>query len=133
MRYLILLILLSLSVKCLADSDAYFVQSSFSQSVSSAVASSSVSTITAHGPLKYYALQVSGVGAAPSAWDVRLEGSLDGLKYVSLAQNATGDGDGSVKVATKTAVSPMTYVRAYVKSLSLGSASSIKVTALATQ
>lgn len=131
-RFLTAVALLSaLTAPCRSQS---FISTSFSQAISSATASAftwkqSVGT----APLQHFALQVTGTGAAASAWDVRLEGSLDGVKYAPLAQNATGDGDGSIKFSTGTTFSPVNYIRAYVNSLTLGSATKITATVLGTQ
>lgn len=115
-----------------ADSDAYFLQ--IASVTSSAVV---IATASAHGILKSFSLQVVGQGAAPSSWIVNLEGSIDGLNFTKIMEHASGDGDAnaSVKASTSPAsgIFPVTSIRANVKSLSLGSATGIAVTAIGTQ
>lgn len=115
-----------------ADSDAYFLQ--IASVTSSAVV---VATGAAHAPLKFFSLQVVGRGAAPSSWVVNLEGSLDGLYYTKIMEHASGDGDANASVKSSTTpasgIFPVSYIRANVKSLSLGSATGIAVTAIGIQ
>lgn len=132
----ILIAVLALAVFAVGAAAQSHYSISFSQAVSSAVASSFISTTSVQSaPLQHFALQVSGKGAAATSWDVRLEGSLDGVGYSSLIQNSTADGDGSIKFSTTVPVNfaPVNYMRAYVKNVALGSATKITVTVLGTQ
>lgn len=94
-----------------------------------------ISTVfTATQPMKYYALQVKGSTGTPSAWDVRLEGSLDGANWTGIMSHSTGDGDGTVKVSTNPVIFPAAWVRSRLNSLTFGSsATSLTVTVLGTQ
>lgn len=73
-----------------------------------------------------YAVQVVGVGGVPTAWDVRLEGTLNGVNWVELVgmDHVTGDGNGSIVFsgANKYYVDA---VRFRVNALTLGPATSI--------
>lgn len=74
----------------------------------------------------YWSIQVKGTGAAPTSWDVRLEGSNDGVNFTQiLQQNAT---DGAVVFSTTPAVCAFCRIR--VAALTLGSATNIVVTAV---
>ncbi len=110
-----------------AVADPYAVQ------LDSATSSLSTSTGTAISPMKYYALQVKGQSVAASAWDVRLEGSLDGTNYSLIMAHQTGDGDGIVKVSTSPIIFPATWMRVRVSSVTLGSASKIRVIGVGVQ
>ena len=81
-----------------------------------------------HGPggklLSKHAIQVKGVGAAPTSWSVTLEGSLDDTNWTVLATHAATDGS-SVSVVDK----PVLHVRVNVGALALGAATSIVVVA----
>lgn len=75
-------------------------------------------------PLKLYSVQVKGTGAAAGAWDVSLQGSIDGVNFSEIANHATGSGDGAVVFSTE---APAMYFRANCNSLTLGGASNIVV------
>ena len=69
-----------------------------------------------------FALQVKGVGAAPTSWSVSLEGSLDGVNWTALVLHNASDG------STQWAVDkPVSFVRVTVGVLNLGTATSINV------
>ena len=84
---------------------------------------------TAYGPVTEWALQVSGTGAAPTAWTVNLEISLDGVTFQRVIQHTTTDLNGAVKFATGFAA---LHAQIYVASLQLGTATDIVITALGT-
>ena len=112
-----------------ADSDPYMVTASTVQ----AGAAVTISTINAsQHPMKHFALQVKGVDAAASAWDVRLEGSLDGTNFWPIVWNGTPDGDGTVKGSTWTWTPPIPYLRTRIVAVTLGSATGLTVKMLAT-
>jgi len=74
--------------------------------------------------LKSWAIQVKGVGAAPTSWTAELQVSLDGTNFVTLlTHNAT---DGSVDAMSTPF--PALYYRTRVTALVLGTATSINVT-----
>jgi hypothetical protein len=74
-------------------------------------------------PYQSFALQVVGTGATATAWDVVLEGSIDGVNYTTLIQHGTADGNGTTKWASDKIVE---YVRTRCVSLTLGTATNIK-------
>jgi hypothetical protein len=81
-------------------------------------------------PLQTYAIQVTGTNGAATSWDVRLEGSLDGVKFTQILQHTQVTGDGVV-VWSGTLNSPSLYFRSRVAAVVLGlSATNIVVTIL---
>ena len=112
-----------------ADSDPYVVTQS-TVGASGAV-TLSATNVTQH-PMKFFALQVKGVGAAASSWDVRLDGSLDGTNFWPLVWNGTPDGDGAIKGSTFTWAPTVAYLRTRIVAVTLGSATGLTVNALAT-
>ena len=80
-------------------------------------------------PVKKFGLQVKGTGAAPTSWDVKLEGSLDGTNFSEVLDHATGIGDGAI-MWSGVLDSPCLYFRSRVAALSLGTATDIVVTIL---
>lgn len=85
---------------------------------------------SAHMPLKYFALQVVGTGAAATAWNVVLEGGLDSSNFTTLLNHVTADGDG--KTIFSSSETPVNNFRVRVASLTLGSATNINVYVAAT-
>lgn len=83
----------------------------------------------ASGPLSDWALQVSGVGAAPTAWNVNLEISLDGVTFQQVAQHMTTTGNGGVLFVTN---KPCLVAQIFIASLTLGSATGLTATAIGT-
>lgn len=73
-----------------------------------------------------FAIQVKGVGASATSWDVRLEGSLDGISYTPLLQHTDNSTDGSI-IASGPNVLMALYLRVNVAAVSLGSATGLKV------
>jgi hypothetical protein len=80
-------------------------------------------------PQRTFALQVKGSGAAPTSWDVRLEGSLDGVNFTQIIQHTQVDGDGVVKWGGSDP-HPSLFWRVRVAALSLGPAADIVVTSM---
>lgn len=76
-------------------------------------------------PVKFFAVQVKGTGAAATLWDVRVECSLDNVNFSQVLAHATGDGDGIVK-ASSAFLCP--YFRSRVHALTLAPATNIVVT-----
>lgn len=81
-------------------------------------------------PGRSYALQVKGHSAAATAWNVVLEGSLDGTNFFVLAThaNTTPQTDGDLVFAVD---KPCSYARARCVSVTLGGAGSLDVNWLA--
>src|ERR1043165_1977149 len=79
------------------------------------------------GPVHKYEVQLKGVGAAPTSWTLTLEGSLDGVNFSTLITHNAGDG--STQWTTE---KPCLYVRANLSALSLGSATSVDISFVAT-
>lgn len=139
MKKLLIGLLCAAALACIsaparADSGLFFVQTA-TVNASGAVTVATF-TATARNPVKHWALQVKGVGAAASSWDVRVEGSLDGVNFspVPLAANVTGNGDGAiVGSSTAAATVPVTFARVVIKAVSLGSATGLTVSALGSQ
>ena len=78
-----------------------------------------------------FSLYVVGTGAAATAWDVRLEVSLDGTIWTSLLQHTTVTGDGAIQGSANSY--PVLYFRTRIAGLTLGGASNIRVISLARQ
>ncbi len=75
-------------------------------------------------PQKFYTIQVKGTGGVPTAWDVRLEVSIDNANWTEIGQHATVDGDGVLKfLNTDPKVS--LYARFRCAGLTLGPATNI--------
>lgn len=81
--------------------------------------------------VKSYSIQVKGTGAAATAWDVDLEGSLDGVNFTQILNHTTTTGDGKILFSGSN-IYPAYYIRPKVNSLTLGSASNIVVEILGT-
>lgn len=99
-------------------------------------AGSQVNTFTAPGVgmavdaskkgLSSYSLQVIGLGATPTSWDIRLEGSLDNLYWTPLLQHTESDANGSL-ITSGSSIMLCLYVRVNVVALAKGSATGVKV------
>jgi len=82
---------------------------------------------TTFGPLSDWALQVSGVGAAATAWTVNLELSLDGVTFQQVLQHMTTTlNGGMLYVSGKHAL----VAQLFVASVTLGAASGLALTAI---
>lgn len=79
--------------------------------------------------IKSFALQVTGTGATPTSWDVRLEGSLNGTVWTQILQHTNVTGDG-VTVFSGAPLSPVKFMRSRVAGLVLGGATNIVVETL---
>jgi hypothetical protein len=76
-----------------------------------------------------YGLQVKGTGAAPTSWSVTLDGSLDRVNWTTLITHANGaNADGAT--VWDTAGKPCLFYRVNVASLTLGSATDVKISAI---
>lgn len=86
-----------------------------------------------HNPAKSFSLTVRGVGAAPTAWNVVLEGSLDNVNYTTMLTHVnTTEANGETKVSGATLFAVF-YFRIRVVSLTLGGATGITVMSLGMQ
>lgn len=81
------------------------------------------------GPVSEFAIQVKGVGAAATAWNVVLEGSLNGVQYTTILTHTNASGDGAT-LYSGAALSPSLFIRSRVVSLTLGTATAITVSIL---
>lgn len=90
-------------------------------------------------PCKRFALQVKGTSAAATAWNIILEGSLDGTNYTQILQHATSgnnppfgaQGDGTTMWVE---AGPFLYFRSRSAStLTLGSATNVVATIVGMQ
>lgn len=83
-------------------------------------------TVDAHlAPVKYMAIQCKGTGAAPTAWSIVLEGSLDNTNFTTILTHAnTSLSDGQTLYSGTTAT-PVLYFRSRLVSVTLGSATNI--------
>jgi hypothetical protein len=74
-----------------------------------------------------WALQVAGIGAVATAWDIRLEGSCNGgASYTQILAHTTATGHGVV-VWSGSSRNTVDMVRVNVVSLTLGGASSMRI------
>lgn len=80
-------------------------------------------------PLSSFGIQVKGTGASATTWDIRLEGSLDGVNFSQILAHTNTTGDGAVLWAGGV-FSPALYFRSRVSGLVLGGASNVVVTIL---
>lgn len=83
-------------------------------------------------PMKFYALQVLGIGATPTSWTVNLEGSVNNSTFTTILQHTQAIGDG-ILLYSGANIYPSLYIRSRVSAVSLGGATSIAVTILGTQ
>ena len=81
---------------------------------------------------KRYSIQVAGDAVAATAWSVDLEGSLNGVNFDTILTHTTGTGDGKV-MYSGAEVYPAKYIRSNLASLTLGSATKLKVYILGSQ
>lgn len=85
----------------------------------------------ATSPLKSFSIYVLSTGSVASAWDVRLEGSLDNVNFTQILAHTDADGDGVLKY-TGASMYPSFYFRSRCAGLTLGAATNIVVTILGT-
>lgn len=84
----------------------------------------------ATSPVKYYAIQVKQTGVVTS-WDVRLEGSLDGVNFTTILTHTKVIGDGEVVYIGALTASNL-YFRSRCNAIVLGGGANIVVTILGT-
>lgn len=78
-------------------------------------------------PLKSFSIAVKGTGGVATAWDVRLEGSLDNVNFTQILAHTNVTGDGVI-LFPGAVLSPCLYYRSRCSGLTLGPASNIVVT-----
>ncbi len=123
----------SLPVVLASDQTAVPVKATYQTRSDTYTAAASGTTVSvATTPLSSYSVQVTGTGAAASAWDVRLEGSLDNVVFTQILQHLNTTGDG-VLLFTGANLFPALYVRSRCASITLGSATNIVVRILGVQ
>ena len=94
---------------------------------------------TALQPVKHFGLQVKGTGAAATAWNIILEGSLDGTNYTQILQHATTGnsppfGESADGVTLWVQAGPFLYFRSRsAATLTLGSATNVVATIVGMQ
>ena len=82
-------------------------------------------------PIKSFAIQIKGTGAAATAWSVVIEGSLDGTNFTTIMTHAnTVETDGEAKW-TGASLYPVLHFRSRCVSITLGSATNIVANVLA--
>jgi hypothetical protein len=77
-----------------------------------------------------YAIQVYGVGAVATAWDVRLQGGLSG-SFVDVLTHVTATGNAVIVYSGANKYS-LYAIRVYVPSLTLGPATALTVMVMGT-
>lgn len=118
-----------------AKSEVFFVQ--IASTTSSAVVNA---TSTARGgeplsePVKFYSLQVRGSTGTVTAWDVRLEISIDGVNFSPVVSHQTTDGNGAIKTSTSAPYGfPATFMRIRTNSIDTSTVKSLVINAIGTQ
>lgn len=81
-------------------------------------------------PCSRFALQVSGTGAAPTAWSVVLEASLDNVNFSTILTHASLDGDANGATKWQALPAAVKYFRSRDVSITLGPATNIVVNIL---
>jgi len=95
------------------------------------VAASGV-TVTPAAPVKSFSILVKGTGAAATAWNVVLEGSLDNVTFTTILTHTQVTGDGVV-LYSGASFTPSLYFRSRLTSITLAPATAIVVTILGMQ
>jgi hypothetical protein len=78
---------------------------------------------------QFFSVQVKSTGGIASAWDVRLEGSLDNVSFTQILQHTNVTGDGAI-VFSGNLSSPSLYFRSRLASITLGLATNVVVVIL---
>lgn len=77
-------------------------------------------------PLNNFGVQVTGTGAAATAWTVSLQGSIDGVNFTEILAHGTADTNGKVKW-TGANLFPVMYVKPVLSGLTLAPATALVV------
>ena len=94
------------------------------------VAGNGVTVDTSLRPLSVFSLGVDGVGGTPTAWQVVLEGSLDGTKWSTILTHTQLSPGLGLTISSGSNRDPSLFMRSRCVSVILGSASAIKTTIL---
>jgi hypothetical protein len=76
--------------------------------------------------VKSYSIQVKGTGGTPTAWNVVLEGGLNGIDFTTILTHNTASGNARTVASTAT-LFPSLFFRSRVQALTLGPATNIVV------
>ena len=90
-------------------------------------AAGSGTAIEVGAAVQNFSLQVVGDEVAATAWDVALEGSLDGVNFEPLLTHVSGTNSNGAIVFNGNQVYPVMFIRSKVNSVTLGSATRILV------
>lgn len=93
------------------------------------VPANGVSVDVSATPLKNFSIQVKGTGGAATAWDVFLEGSLDGITWTPTIEHTQNIGDGLV-VYSGALFFPALFFRSRCDTVTLSPATNLVVTIL---
>lgn len=104
---------------------------SYQQSAPYTVTGAGTTVDMTAAPAKYFTIQVIGVGGTPTAWDVRLECSLEGTSWTQVLQHTNVDGNGLTKPLA--IPFPCLRMRANIAGLTLAPAAAIGVGILGVQ
>lgn len=110
---------------------AYAYQETFTASGNGATRLLGQTDVAAVGLARQFGIQVHGVGGAPSAWGIVLEGALDSAGGWTTILTHTETTPGNGKMLWTTLAFPCLAYRVRVATLTLNPASSIVVTSLA--
>lgn len=83
-------------------------------------------------PMAIWSLQIKGVGAAATLWEVNLEGSIDGVNFSTILSHTSLIGDG-INLFSGTTLFLAKYYRVNVATLTLGAATSITASVIGKQ
>lgn len=117
-----------------ARSELFFVQLSTSTSYAVVNATATKNGGPFSEPVKFYSLQVKGSTGTVTAWDVRLEASIDGLYFSPVVTHQTTDGNGTVKTSTIAAAGfPATYMRIRTATIDTSTIKTLVIDAIGSQ
>lgn len=117
-------------------SNPYPVGKSFATRADTFTASGNGTSVDVSGrPCSQFALQVKGGTGAPTAWDVVLEGSLNGTNYTTILRhgNANPNGANADGAVVYAAAAPFLHFRARCVSVTPGPATNIVATIVGMQ
>lgn len=78
----------------------------------------------------HHSLQVFGVGGSPTAWDIRLQGSLDGTHWFDILTHSSAGGDGLNDIKfSQGNFYKVSYLRVVCNAVTLSGATSINAIA----
>jgi hypothetical protein len=110
--------------------DQYITSEFFTRSDTFTVAASGTAVNISVHPFRDYSIQVTATGAVTS-WDVRLEGSIDGVTYTQIVQHTNADGTGITKASANRF--PAMFFRSRCAAIVLGGGTNVVVKILGIQ